>query len=169
MTIWDKALRELSHSQTKFLVMLTDELSYRLVAPISFDITKDGKREALFQWLKHIYTDAYWQKTLDRWGSPAEVQLKVCIASPGHWTLRLAFAIMNDKRYQALKERYSHEVSRVMQKNDVPDTHTHEMAARTLELLDQSESALAKGKSPWIPKPIGLAEGSREVDDMILE
>ena len=164
--VYNSLLRSLCYQQTKFLVVWLDEMIFRLVQRGSHNESLDSDCEAIFFWLKHVYNDSSWDKVRKTPRNSAEAALRACIATPRHWTLRLAVAIINEPRHQELKTKYEAEVYRIMKKEDVPDTRAHEVAARGLALVEQRDTSREGVEQPWIPRPIGTI--SMDLDGMML-
>ena len=158
--IWDSLLQLNAKQQRSFLVILVDEMLLRLVEPpsVAARTSADPARESISAWLRHIYVDESWQAARTLAGIDAGSAVKMCLASPGHWTIRLASELIAAPQYEEVERVYGADVeaaSQAFEQRTAPAPKTYEASPAALAVIDAWEEG-GSAELAWVPTPIGV-------------
>ena len=130
-------------------------MSLALIKPTSDDVTQDKYREAMLTWLCFIYNEAVLEKARKYSQLSDNVVLSTCLVNPGHWTLRLALAIINHDCHKEARYKHQEKINAAVKDGEVPKSGLCEVAVKALALTKLDEDIEVR-KGPWVPKPIGM-------------
>jgi hypothetical protein len=96
--IWDKLLQDLVDRRHNLYIAIVTRLQAELDSPTQIDPTSDPEKDAIFQWLSHLFTSKKWIHTKGGRSSHESLSAEVmenCLMSPNTWSKKLGKVLLD--------------------------------------------------------------------------
>ncbi|KAI9837227.1 MAG: hypothetical protein M1819_000301 [Sarea resinae] len=114
--MWEDLLKRLTNHQHRFLRILVEEMTIKLVQPSQLDVQFDAYRQAVYMWVIRILKSEEWALRRRRYYRDQSGVISTCIMGPNFWSRDLARSLV-EAGDEVLKEQWDELVGVPMKKH----------------------------------------------------